>query len=431
MPVSREQDGFDVIRTPDQMIAEAINCRQELLSGELQAQSYFVRDVEGWKVIYREDSGYEENSARDDDVVALLRLAEGVVSLNKNPLRPDHEPISLDRFFKKSIRDKQNFGSLHTRMSYDPLLTCVVLAQLEDIFEIPAEEKVFTGIQSELSLRPDVNAEIPVVSQKENEEHDTNNPKRNRIRRIATVATLGFMAVASIASCGLISNNTETGETLAPLIDTDSTTSIEITTTTILEKTCGDITVVEEGENLTQVADRCDKSLEQIVLWNGINNVDQIKVGQVLRLSEPEIITESSTVIPETTLNTTTTIAIPEVTTVTETPNVIPSTTIATPETTQPPPNDGVLTETQCSELGGFQHRFQYGEYLYNALQDIYGIQENQASALLKTPVIAKYRLEQITASTPGQKGAECMPDKSEILPYLPKPIFVTSTTAP
>ncbi|MEI7631972.1 MAG: LysM peptidoglycan-binding domain-containing protein [bacterium] len=253
---------------------------------------------------------------------------------------------------------------------------------------------------------------VPIIGSPSNSPSRETNIKIYKNRIYAGSACL--LLATGVASCNKTNNEPQS---LPPLVApvTSVLNSTESTTTSMkLLTSCGPLEVVEQGDSISEISKRCKIPLESIVSWNAIADPDKIQSGQTLILAEPS--TTTSPVTEPTVAETT----IPPETTLVQ---VVAETV---PVVTEPLPNDWFLSVKACAELGGRRTRFTKGQYLGLTLKKLDGYADNQIAAFLATDIPDTFHIRQITASTEGNIGAECLPPASLIAANVPLPIINT-----
>lgn len=107
-----------------------------------------------------------------------------------------------------------------------------------------------------------------------------------RFRRTAGVMTLpaalGAIVIA-MAACG--GDETGTTPTLPPLTAPPTSTTIPVTTTTLAQ-----FYEIQPGDSLSDIAQRFEVRLEDLIALNGITNPDLIQAGQKLQIPPPTVL---------------------------------------------------------------------------------------------------------------------------------------------
>ena len=120
-------------------------------------------------------------------------------------------------------------------------------------------------------------------------------------RGLVTFAARLVVATVAVASCG----DDQTGAATLPPIESTTTTTIPVTTTTeyipVVHK-------IESGDLLANIAIRYGVDYDELISLNGIVDPDHIEVGDELQIPPPTTTTTTSTTT-STTLVVTTTLA--------------------------------------------------------------------------------------------------------------------------
>jgi len=339
------------IPSPEQLFQTRLAELDSAVAVERSVRRRFVKMDGVWKVLYYEQDGVEVQDLKDDPMVGMLTLAE---SAAKNL------DIDLETFWQMTMRDS-TFSGLHTSME-DPVLLLKIKATLEEIFNVPFEERVYSSQYSEIMDRfTQSNGNSQLEESYTASLGDTSSqPKRRKKARL--VGALMVTSVLIPAACSAMDDGG--AETLPPLL-AQTVPSTNVTITLQPETTLG--VIPEQTTSL---------------------------VATTVSEATTTVATPSTTILPV---------------------EVLPPPTPVPPETTPPAParqNDGVLSAENCAKVGGTGVRFYSdGPNLWDYMIKRFGLSEGQVNYLLrKTDMTDTFHIRDIYGSTAENQYYECVP---------------------